>query len=303
MKNFFQKAWPVLSTIFSVLVIVLCIASIAVTWVLEGAVSSASVKILGVVETSTVKLREGVEVVDTKLETLEETVTTIETASEKISSNVNDKGLILTLLPIAKERLMTDASESVKVKVDAIYDLANYTEGIMQAFTDLPFVNVPTDGLAAVVTLPKQMERMKGLIEDLKTGIDDFRTERSDNISKITDALTKIHNLVTEARTKIALLDAELVNIQVLTEKLQKWLPVIIISSSIAMTLLAVWIGYTQVLVIMRYRKSGSQTIETSKSKPHSTGKPGEPAKTGKSMKPAKTESAIPPVKRSSLGK
>jgi hypothetical protein len=252
MKKTIIRIQPILVIAVSVLVLLICAAGIAGIWVVEEAASSATVQMLRAVDNVAQIMRDGITRVDTSLETFGESVSTVESASAQLSQNVSDKGLVLTLLPTTKEQELTAAAQSVRDDFAAIRDFLNATKEMVQAINRLPFINSPGDELASIETLQDRMNKMTAGVQVLKTGIAEFRSQAAANISQITQAITNLNNLLTEMRSDLAEADAELNTIQIQSRKLQQLLPIILLSSAIAMTLVAIWIGYSQFVMINR---------------------------------------------------
>ncbi len=196
MKKTVNRLRPILVIALSVLVLLICVAGIAGIWVVEGAASSAAVQMLQAVDNVTQIMRDGVTSVDTGLETLGESVSTVEAASTQLSQNFSDKGLVLTLLPTTKEQELTAAVQSVRDDFAAIRDFLNATKEMVQAINRLPFINLPGDDLASIEALQDRMNRMTTGVKDLKTRIGEFRSQAAANISQITEAITNLNNLL-----------------------------------------------------------------------------------------------------------
>jgi len=265
-KKIFQRIWPIFAIILSALVIVLCIGGIVGIWILEEPVSSATVQILHAVEISAQTLRDGIASVDATIVKLEKPIIVLEASSELLSHIIEDKGLLLTILPTTKEQELTTAAQSVQEKLASTYDFMDSIKEMVQAVNALPFIDLQADGLASVKTLRGQIDGMMTFVGDLKTGIGEIRSQASDNISKITEAAADLSNLLAELRSDLAIVDTELTGIQDQAIRLQELMPKIILSSAIVMTLLMLWIGYTQIVMIDRVinrpqTSSGSKEI------------------------------------------
>jgi len=252
MKQTIKRIRPFLVIAVSVLVLLICAAGIAGFWVVESAASSTAVHMLQVVDHVAHGMRNGVSGVDNDLASLGESVTSVEAASAQLSLNVSDKGLLLTLLPTTKEQELTAAAQSLRNDFAAIRDFLNATNEMVQAVNNLPFVSIPDNALASIETIQESMTRMTALVENLKATIHESRSQATANISKITEATANLGNLLTGMRSDLAQLDAELNAIQLQSRQLQRLLPIILISSAIAVTLVAIWIGYSQIVMINR---------------------------------------------------
>ena len=186
MKNTLQRIRPILAIAVSVLVILICAALVAGTWVTESAASKAAVQMLQAVDNVAQMMRDGGTRVDTGLVALGDSVSNVENASAQLSQNVSDKGLVLTLLPTTKEQELAAAVQSVRDDFTAIRDFLKATNEMVQAVNNLPFVDMPDNAMASIETFQERMNRMTVLVEDLKAGISEVRSQAAASISKIT---------------------------------------------------------------------------------------------------------------------
>ncbi len=252
MKKFLNRIQPFLVIAVSVLVLLICAAGIAGFWVVERASASAAVQMLQAVDNVAQGMRDGVGGVDNGLVSIGESVSSVEAASAQLSQNISDKGLLLTLLPPTKEQELTATAQSVRDDFAAIGDFLNATKEMVQAINNLPFVNMPDNALASIETIQERMVRMTSLAEELKASINESRFQAAANISKITQSAANLNNLLTGMRSDLAQVDTELDTIQVQSRQLKRLLPIILISSAILMTLVVIWIGYSQIVMINR---------------------------------------------------
>jgi hypothetical protein len=252
MRKIIIRIQPYLVISLCVLVLLICAAGITGFWIFERAASSAAVQMLGAIDRSAQIMRNGVGGVDTGLVSLEESVSSVETASAQLSQNVNDKGVLLTLLPTTKEQELTTAAQSVRDNFVAIWDFLEATKEMVQAINGLPLVELPGNSLATIETIQERMGRMVIQVEQLNAEISLFRSQAAASISRITELTTSLNSLLAGMRADLAQVDTELNAIQVQSRELQELLPIILLSSAIAVTLVAIWIGYSQIVMITR---------------------------------------------------
>lgn len=252
MRKIIIRIRPYLVISFCVLVLLICATGVTGFWIFERAASSAAVQMLDAIDRSAQIMRNGVAGVDTGLVTLGESVSSVETASAQLSQNVNDKGLLLTLLPTTKEQELTSAAQSVRDNFVAIWDFLEATKEMVQAINGLPLVELPGNSLATIETIQERMGRMVVQVEELTAEISEFRSQTAARISRITELTTSLNSLLAGMRADLAQVDAELNTIQVQSRELQELLPIILLSTGIAVTLVAIWIGYSQIVMITR---------------------------------------------------
>ena len=258
--NFLRRVQPILAIGVSVLVILICVGAIASVWIVGGKIASAAVTVLGAVDKSAQAMRNGVDRVDTGLARLGDSIGTVEEASEQLAQNVSDKGLLLILLPPTREQELTTALQSVQRDFIAIQDLLEATSGMLQALDSIPFVDTPGKGLATIQALQEGMDEVSTQVEVLMTDIGEFRSGVAANISRITAATTRLNNQLDGIRSELALADSDLNAIQVQSRRLQKLSPILMVLNSIFVALIALWVGYSQVVMIERSMKHYRET-------------------------------------------
>jgi hypothetical protein len=258
--NFLRRVQPILAIGVSVLVILICVGAIASVWIVGGKIASAAVTVLGAVDKSAQAMRNGVDRVDTGLARLGDSIGTVEEASEQLAQNVSDKGLLLILLPPTREQELTTALQSVQRDFIAIQDLLEATSGMLQALDSIPFVDTPGKGLATIQALQEGMDEVSTQVEVLMTDIGEFRSGVAANISRITAATTRLNNQLDGIRSELTLVDSDLDAIQVQSRRLQKLSPILMLVNSIFVALIALWVGYSQVVMIERSMKHYRET-------------------------------------------
>ena len=268
MKNFLKRIWPFIAISLSVIILVFCIGGIIGIWIVEKPVSSATVQILGAVEISSQTLRDGIAGVDDTVEKLEKPINALETSSQLISQKIEDKGLLLTILPATKEKELSTAAQSVQEKLASILDFMDSIKEMVQAVNALPFIDLRSDGLASAKTLEGRIDGMMTFVGELNVGIGEIRSQTSNNISIITNSAARLSDLLAELRSDLAVVDSELSAIQDQAIRWQNLMPKIILSSAIVATLLALWVGHSQVMMInsvIRYPRTLIGSKETNK--------------------------------------
>jgi len=106
--QFGRKTWYGLAIILSVLVILVSVAGVVGSWVGGSTLSAATVQVLLVVEGTADNMSTLVDGIDLRVAGLEETSLAIRDATDQLSQNVTDKGLVLTLLPEERETTPAD---------------------------------------------------------------------------------------------------------------------------------------------------------------------------------------------------
>jgi DNA repair exonuclease SbcCD ATPase subunit len=240
----------------SSLVLLICLVAVVQIWLVKGKVTDASIKMLQAMDESASMVSNIATRVDTGLAKIADISGKIESASSQLEQNVDDRGVVLTLLPETREQELTAAVISVQEDFAAIRELLKAVNETIQAFNRLPFVELPEKGLAAIETLESRIDQLTVLVDGVKADIQAFRSETAGRISKITTAASDLNMQLANIRSNLQLVDSELKSIQVQSRELQELLPTLLTSIAIMVTLLAVWVGYSQMVIIERALKA-----------------------------------------------
>jgi DNA repair exonuclease SbcCD ATPase subunit len=240
----------------SSLVLLICLTAVVQIWLVKGKVTDASIKMLQAMDESASMVSNIATRVDTGLAKIADISGKIESASSQLEQNVDDRGVVLLLLPETREQELTAAVISVQEDFAAIRELLQAVNETIQAFNRLPFVELPEKGLAAIETLESRIDQLTVLVDRVKADIQAFRSETAGRISKITTAASDLNLQLANIRSNLQLVDSELKSIQVQSRELQELLPTLLTSIAIMVTLLAVWVGYSQMVIIERALKA-----------------------------------------------
>ena len=88
-----------LTVFLCAIVLLISVAGVIGTWVAGRAVSDAAVQLLNGVDKAAGAARTMIAQVNTEVGQVRDQVTTVKTATDQLSQNVSDKGLVLTLIP------------------------------------------------------------------------------------------------------------------------------------------------------------------------------------------------------------
>jgi hypothetical protein len=245
-----RRVYHFVSLSISLLVLLICIATIAAVWNFQGKIASAAVTMLGAMDESAQALRDGIFRVEMGLGKLETSIGTIEEATAQLAQNVSDKGLVLTLLSPTKEQELTSAVESIQENFIAIQAFLDAALGLAQAIDNLPFVDSPGKGLAAIEGLQNGMNEIAVQTEKVKADIGQLRSQTTASVSKVTTETNRLNDQIMRFHTDLTLADAELKTIQVQSRQLQESLPRFLLLSAWVVTLIALWVGYSQLVMI-----------------------------------------------------
>jgi len=252
-KHLGRKIWYITAISLSVIIILTCITLVIGTWVVQNGISQAAVKLLETVDDTTGNLRQAVSRIDQPLSELEGITDNVANRADQISENISDKGLLLTLLPEEQEMKITELITTVRETYDTVSGFITSTIGFYQSINALPFVNLPLPEQDTVESIQTTIQDVQTTIQEMRQGITDFRDNASGTIDQVTERIRQASASLSLARTKLNELDSKLAGIQETSRSLQRVIPVLFISGSLLVTILAGFVGYTQVEFINLY--------------------------------------------------
>jgi uncharacterized phage infection (PIP) family protein YhgE len=235
------------------LILLLSLAGIIGVWVVERPIADAAVSVLKVVENSSQVIRQANSRVDQTLAALEAKTTDIANSSQQLSQNVNDKGLVMVLLPEEKEQQLTETADSVRDTYSGIRESIAKGLDLYRSINRIPFVSLPGLSDDQVDKLESGMAQIQTLVTTLRSGIADIRsgvTGAIDKVSATADLLTKE---ILRARDASAQVDSSLAALEALSVRLQQVIPGILVIIAVILSLIFAFLIFTQVEVIRLY--------------------------------------------------
>jgi hypothetical protein len=198
------------------------------------------------------------------LERMQAVSTYISTASATLSQNVNDKGLILLMLPEEQEQNLAALSSSVKESIGTLRDTLSTGLVIYRSIDQLPFVSLPAPSQDQVDKIEGPVGEIQSAVDSVQTSITSFRSGASDQIGKVETGADLLTSRLGQFRDRLANLDARLGMTQESLVQLQKTVVKVLVLMTFLVTLLLVWVIYSQVEVLrlygQRWKASGSKT-------------------------------------------
>ncbi len=246
----FHRILAGLTVFICALVLLLSVAGIIGTWVAGRAVTDAAVQLLDSIDKTSGAARTMIARVNTELGQVQDQVTTVKSATDQLSQNVNDKGLVLTLIPpetdselLASVRRVAESVASIREAVASAIELYN-------AMNSLPFVSLPQPDPERWGKVGDLVTTLQTGVQDLTTAITEFRSSASGTISRVTDGIARVEDGLSNTATTLNAVDAQLAAAQAQAAQLRQTIPTTITLVMIVFTLLALWVAYTQVVVM-----------------------------------------------------
>ncbi len=248
-----RKIWYGAAIAICGLFILLSVVGVVGTWVVGGSLSTAITQMLVSVENTAGSLSAVVGQVDQGMAKLEETTTTIRSATDQLSQNINDKGLILTLLPEEREQELVAQANELKATVDTVLDALAAGLELYRTIDSLPFVSLPKPEEDSLARLETAIADIQSMVGQVTQGIQDFRDGVSQEIGRVATLLDEINGRLNTAQESLARMDSILLALQDAAARVREAVPLVFTLVSIFATLFLGWVIYTQVEVIRDY--------------------------------------------------
>jgi DNA repair exonuclease SbcCD ATPase subunit len=244
------------------------LALITFIWIVQDDLSNSVVIIFTETDNITQVLRNGIARVEPELLGLRDLIRQIEIDSQEIAQNVSEEGIIPRLLPETIAESLSTSSQSLQDNFIAVYDLLEASASIFLALDQIPFIEIPENGLRTIATLQDSMEDIIEQAESLKTNIGDVRTEKGARISRLTDGAAFLAEKVDQFLSDLNQIDRDLDTIQTSIRKYQRLTPPVILSSAILISLLSAWVVYSQVNIIYQSGNHNREKINDNSEHP-----------------------------------
>jgi hypothetical protein len=263
MKKTGKRIWYGIAIFLSGLILLLSVLGIAGVWITEQALTKTVVQVLDSVGNITETLRQATQGVDLKLERLQSVSSLISTVSGKLSQNVYDQGLLLLLLPEEDEQNLVALTSSVNESVSTLRDVLTAGLSIYRTIDQLPFISMPAPSQEQVDKIQSSAGEIQSSVENVRTEIVAFRSGISGRIENVQTGADLITSRVGQSRDRLADLDARLAIIQESLVQWQNTVQNVLVLLSFLVTLLLVWVIYSQVevlrLYVQRWKAAGSK--------------------------------------------
>lgn len=245
-----QRVFAWFSIVVAVLVLLLALAGIIGTWVGGSAVSTAGVELMVSVEKISGAARTSIGVISTDVGDIRSQVAAVGDATSRLGQNVNDKGLVLTLLPEEKEQKLQATADRIKAAFEGIREVLASAIAMYQSIDRLPFVSLPKPDAERLASIQQGVDGLEQEVQEIRSQIVAIRAGAADAIGKVTGAVTRVNDRLGRIESELTNIDGQLANVQAVALRLQSLIPTVFIITAILVTLFLVWVIYSQVVVI-----------------------------------------------------
>jgi hypothetical protein len=232
------------------IVLLVSLVGIVGTWVAGRAATNAALQLLDGIDRTAEAAHMAIGRVNTGLTQALTEVSSLEAATTQLSQNVNDKGLVLTLLPLGREDALSAKVQKVVDDFNSVREVIASTVELYQAVNSLPFVNLPKPENERLQAAANFASEVASTVKDLNARIVEFRSNAAGAVSKVTNAIGNVKDQLNKIQTELNAVDAQLLAVQARAVQLKQVLPTALTVVMIVITLFALWVAYTQIVVI-----------------------------------------------------
>jgi hypothetical protein len=235
------------------LILLLNVGGIIGVWAVGRPLSNVAVSALKVVETSAKGIQTYTARVDEPLATLQAKVTEITDATQQISANVSDKGLVKVLLPEAQEQQIAQQASSVRDTFNGIKETLSTGLDMYRSIDEIPFISLPALSKDQINQIEKSVDQTQSQAETLRSAIADFRSGVTDKIDKVESTANGLNEEIQHVRNEVAQIDSNMAELEARSVAMQRNIIGIITAISVILSLIFAFVIWTQVEMIRQY--------------------------------------------------
>jgi hypothetical protein len=240
--------------ILSVLVMVLNVAGIIGVWVANEPVTNTILDVLAPVEQTLDLVADLLDRISAGLERARGVVNTIDAIAETLGDRVEENRLILNLISRALGEELGPVVETTGEVVRTAEAAATTIQNGLEIADALPFISLG-DGRLETTRIARMATRVSDLsttIGELDSSVQERRSEAAEDIvSRITGRTSEISGFLDDIEAEVDGYQAQISDLQGRLATLKARIPLWIDMSSVAITLLLLWLGLSQVSVFI----------------------------------------------------
>ena len=246
-----RRVWTMAALVFSILVLLLVVASIVGAWVGRNeAIELVTDVTTGVEQLATVA-RERIARVDPVLVEVRVVVGTVQTAADRVSEDVANRGLLSALLPPDTAQELEALGGRLRATLESIVSVLQAAGDLVEAVRGLPFVDLPSPEEAGA--LQQEIEAIIASIDQLEADVGQFREDAAGEIATVAATAAEIDGQLETAQRNLATLDGELVALQLKANAIREDFPLWATVTAALLTVLFLWTGHAMVHLIRIY--------------------------------------------------
>jgi hypothetical protein len=245
-----RKIWYGVVIGLSVLVILVSVVGVIGSWIVESALSDLSASGLTLVENTAGGMRQVGDRIDGRLVEAQQITGNVSQAVGQLSQNIDDKGLVLVLLPEEQEQKLTSLAQNIGDTFANIKDLLASGLEMYRMIDRMPFVSLPAPDPETASDIQASIDEMRSGVEALTDSVQSFRSGASSQVDRISSAADRVSSDLQDTSDRLAALDTRLAALQDKAAQLKEIIPTVLVVIALLLTLFLAYVIYTQVEVI-----------------------------------------------------
>ncbi len=245
-----KRALSITTIILCAIVILLSAAGVIGAWATTSKVIEAGTKLLTGAEKAAGAVQIGLRSIDKELKNLEDDTAAIQEATAQLSQNISDKGLVMVLLPPAREEKLTNSISAIEDALSTAEQMISSLIDTLSFIESLPFVELPKPDPETVTSMAAKVEKLNTSIDNAKARMQEARDNSAGAAQRVSDAVGEISNDIETARSEVDTRSEQVAATQESLAPLKQSFPTWVYVSALLITLILGWVIYTQVLII-----------------------------------------------------
>jgi hypothetical protein len=250
MKTTLARGFQILSIALCVLVLLASASAIVTTWVTMRTTNEVAIQTLDGIDQAAQGMRDAIGRVDNRVGNAQNQLGSFKQAGEQLAQNVSDKGLVLTLLPPQKEQQLQAAGENLASSLASFHETALAVATLVHAVDQLPFVSLPEPDQQRVQAAEQAIDSVQGSIGELTSDVRQAREGSAGAISRITPLADTVDGRLAVTKSNLGQVDGRLASVQDRVNQYKQTVPTVLFLSATLITLLLLWIIYSQLVLL-----------------------------------------------------
>ena len=249
-KRIMHKVWYGTAITLSVLVLVFSTVGVIGTWIFEQTLVNVTQNLLNATAKTAGSLRVVAARIDQDSGELRQISSAVSAISLKIGQNIEDKGLVATLLPAEQEEKLNATIDKIQQTLSTVREFLTAGIGVYRSIDRLPFVNLPALSEEKVVEVVQAVSDIQASVDELRQNIQDFRSGVAEGVGRITQAADRVTQGLDNLSARLSELDQALKALEDMALQLEASVPLAFGLAAILLTIFMAYVAYTQVEVI-----------------------------------------------------
>lgn len=251
MNNRNRQFSIILLTILATIGIVVDVAGLVFVWSVKQPLTNFAVQLLDVGQSAARAAEQVIDPLDLALDQLQQPVDRLASAAQELSQATTEPGLALRLLPEALSTQLEAALNQVQEVHSNLLESVLSLNETLEALNALPLVSVPTladtDLPARYTSLQAQVQRLRTLASDARTGVAERFDTLSEQAASTAETIQSWQQVLNQIRVRLENIQDRLSS---LAEGLPLWIE--LASWTLTVLLLAGLASQSVVLILAR---------------------------------------------------